>query len=640
MFRLWVRNTDSLIGVASVALSPLLACRPHFRCQNTNKTYADVGKLRAARELATKVRQVRRQREPAVKATDDDDVAITVTRSCDGYVPITQSRTSEGVGGKTRVGATRVVLSLEDLGPLEPAMPGYIVPPPVPPPASSARTARPEQQQPHTLENYSVQEEGSGNENATQPPFLTGKVLLLPQSHTFLASASCIPSLPHSFPLPQEQSLAEDENFAQVESEKAHRQLEQQANRLLHASAVPQDNHVLEEDDDQGAHSVLQFQQQPIPEPAAPPMLDPRAVEAMVEREVVRRFEIREAQAQQELEVWRRTEEAAWYVQLATKERQVLERVQVEALAAEESRAEQAREAAKNYNRLQNKLTKFITEVEAQKRKLQMEQDQLANTTVLKREELQLLEKRIKEKLEHEKLLMKYKLDSLEKQLNFAKKESSDAKSNLLQTEEEFARYRASQRETPESFLRAQVAKLQIENAELHSKLQREEMTSEAQKMESAQLQETVQKLARVLRDERDFRSRKELNQLRLDYVTREERYVLDCDRKQLGDIKKELDNLRFWGLASNNQRSISVQGTSPKTNQLQFQPSHHSSLPPPPLRGEEQKPRATGLSQTGDAELRRLILEKEELLESGSYDRDHYLIRELDRLIHLQQQC
>jgi hypothetical protein len=615
------RYNDSLIGVANVTLSPLLACRSHYRCQTSNKTYPTINQLRSAQELAAKVRNVRRQRERGMSTipVKADGCAVVVTRSCDGYVPIIHSEQNDRKrggssryandtsveGGKKRVGATRIVLSLEDLGPLEPAMPDLDAEPPAvathtsaAPPSSSVAGNQSEQQQ-----HSQMAVEAVGNVTDGENDDVSGN------RNVNAEEASCV--------------------------------------------VVPTQSAVGPGDGEQeGEGSIPQAQEHNIPEPLRPShaaaLADPRKLEEMIEREVDRRLGTREAKAMQELEVWRRTEEAAWFVQLANKERQVLERVNVKALAAEGARAEQAKEAEKKYNRLEKSLANMVMEIETHRRKLRMKQDQLANTTVSKREELQLLEKQIKEKLEHERLLMKYKLDSLEKQLRFAKKESDESKTNLLQTEEDFAKYRALQRETPESMLRAQVAKLQIENSELHSRLQREEMSGEAQKTENSQLQETIQKLARVLREERDSRTRKELNQLRLDYVAREERYVLDCDRQQLGDIKKELDNLRFWGLAANAQKGTPDGIFSPDMVTSQG-PPHQSSPPPPPREhaaadpsnpaGSVQKPAAMMQQQRHQTELGRLVAEKAELLESGSYDCDHYMIRELDRLIHLQQQ-
>jgi hypothetical protein len=88
----------------------------------------------------------------------------------------------------------------------------------------------------------------------------------------------------------------------------------------------------------------------------------------------------------------------------------------------------------------------------------------------------------------------------------------------------------------------------QGERAELEAQLSREREAKIEATHGAEVLKGQVETLARLLRRQRraaESRAHEELEQLRLQYVAREERYVLDGEREQLSAIKRELDGLR-----------------------------------------------------------------------------------------------
>jgi len=70
-----------------------------------------------------------------------------------------------------------------------------------------------------------------------------------------------------------------------------------------------------------------------------------------------------------------------------------------------------------------------------------------------------------------------------------------------------------------------------------------------------------MHRLAIALKREREksnVLARQELEQLRLEFLAREERYVLDGDREELRNIRHELANLRTYAIGSTSPLSTS----------------------------------------------------------------------------------
>ncbi|CAN0389701.1 unnamed protein product, partial [Ectocarpus sp. 13 AM-2016] len=67
--------------------------------------------------------------------------------------------------------------------------------------------------------------------------------------------------------------------------------------------------------------------------------------------------------------------------------------------------------------------------------------------------------------------------------------------------------------------------------------------------LEKEEYRANIHKLARALRRHQERETtcaRREMEQLRLEYLAREERFMLDGDRNELRTIKQELDELRY----------------------------------------------------------------------------------------------
>ena len=100
-----------------------------------------------------------------------------------------------------------------------------------------------------------------------------------------------------------------------------------------------------------------------------------------------------------------------------------------------------------------------------------------------------------------------------------------------------------------------------------------------------------MHRLALALKREREKSStlaRQELEQLRLEFLAREERYVLDGDRDELRTIRHELANLRAGQLAQG-QGQGQEKGYGQANTQMNAQQNQMSAKPPaPPAAGKE----------------------------------------------------
>ena len=87
-----------------------------------------------------------------------------------------------------------------------------------------------------------------------------------------------------------------------------------------------------------------------------------------------------------------------------------------------------------------------------------------------------------------------------------------------------------------------------VEKAEIESKRVQLEAESQVKDQTLQQYKEQLSRLVKELQAERREKreaSEKGLEQLRLQYLAREERYILDGDRQELRSIKDELTSKR-----------------------------------------------------------------------------------------------
>jgi hypothetical protein len=103
-------------------------------------------------------------------------------------------------------------------------------------------------------------------------------------------------------------------------------------------------------------------------------------------------------------------------------------------------------------------------------------------------------------------------------------------------------------RSLPESVLREECARLKAQLSESRAEVERERRVRSEAELEKEHFRSQMHRLALALKREREKSAtiaRQELEQLRLEFLAREERYILDGDRDELRSIRYELANLR-----------------------------------------------------------------------------------------------
>ena len=100
----------------------------------------------------------------------------------------------------------------------------------------------------------------------------------------------------------------------------------------------------------------------------------------------------------------------------------------------------------------------------------------------------------------------------------------------------------------PESVLREDAARLRAQLAESRAEVERERRIRSEAELEKEHFRTQMHRVALALKREREKSAtvaRQELEQLRLEFLAREERYILDGDRDELRTIRFELAKLR-----------------------------------------------------------------------------------------------
>ena len=359
-------------------------------------------------------------------------------------------------------------------------------------------------------------------------------------------------------------------------------------------------------------------------------------------------------------EAWRADEERAWALRLREKERQIVDKVERDA----EERLAQDRNATmahrQEYGRLEAKLRASLRDVEQRERALGDADAAMKRERASKVLDLQMLEKRLRDESKHSIEAEVRARKAVEKALSGARASLDRAEKRAVQADADFDRWRAAHRRTPEAELVARVAKAKAEAAEHKGRVERARAETAEAVAERERLRAHVHRLARALqraKDDAADRARRDLDELKLEYKGKEERFVLDGDRKALGDIKAELDALRRRHVADEDRAKVAKNAAMEAVHYaMQNAPASPRGAPRPAPR--HQSPRAVFDDAALDAingnaayaggaaipprgapvddadNLARLVSERAVLVDEAGYPENDPLVRDLDRLI------
>jgi hypothetical protein len=253
-----------------------------------------------------------------------------------------------------------------------------------------------------------------------------------------------------------------------------------------------------------------------------------------------------------------------------------------------------------------------------------------------KTSELQLLQRRVRDEA---KILVdneKRRCDNLTHQMTQLQSSLMIMEKRAKDSEKDFESYRQKSRNLPENALREEIAKKSAQLSESRGEIERERRLRSETELEKDHFRSQMHRLATALKREREksaVMARQELEQLRLEFLAREERYVLDGDREELKNIRHELSSLRSVTLSSS---SPSFQ--SPSTINTTQQPSLSPTKLPNTEISQISPPKQMKSNLTTSEKLLTLRSQLDNLLLSGLYTTNDPLVSELQKNIQLAE--
>ncbi|KAJ1462376.1 hypothetical protein M885DRAFT_456030 [Pelagophyceae sp. CCMP2097] len=307
------------------------------------------------------------------------------------------------------------------------------------------------------------------------------------------------------------------------------------------------------------------------------------------------------AEAASRWEAWRAEEERAWASRLRLREKAKMAKLEAEAEKAREAERGELAAHRAEYARLEAKLRASLRDVEARERALTDADAALKRERQAKVAELQMLEKRLRDEARHLIEAEKRKALAMEKLLKKQRLETEKAEKRCVAVDADFDRWRSAHRRTPEAELVARVAKARAESAELRTRVERAMRETAEANAERERLRAHVHRLAKALqtaKDEAHDKARRDLDELRLEYRGREEKFVLDGDRRELRNIKDELEGLRKLAVDPRQVRVFNPEPVAPPPPQYDVRVEAQASR----VEAHGARPRRQRPANSGDA--------------------------------------
>lgn len=252
-------------------------------------------------------------------------------------------------------------------------------------------------------------------------------------------------------------------------------------------------------------------------------------------------------------EAFRLKSEAVWRQALRDREQDMRVRVEGEMSKSMAERADDLRRAQEEAGRLEVRLRGALDEVERQKNSMKAKDDQVQVRLAQKTAELELLQRRVRDEAKARVDAEVQRVEGLRTQLTMQADHTQRLEKRLRENEREYETFRTQSRGTPEALLREETARLRAQLGECRADVERERRIRSESELEKEHFRAQMNRLALALKRERErsaASARQDLEQLRLEFLAREERYVLDGDRQELSNIRHELAGLRLAVMA------------------------------------------------------------------------------------------
>ena len=226
-------------------------------------------------------------------------------------------------------------------------------------------------------------------------------------------------------------------------------------------------------------------------------------------------------------EAWGRTVDGEWREAMVEKETLLKKKLEADTSLKLVESAEDLKRAQIEAGKLEIRLRGSIEEVERQKAQLTLKEEQMQLRLSQKASELQLLQRRVRDEAKALVQAETRKNESLLQQLTSSQQSYLLMEKRAKDAEHDFDVYRAQLRSAPESVLREETARLKAQLGECRAEIERERRLRSESELEKEHFRSQMHRLALALKREREKSSsmaRQELEELRLEFLAREER--------------------------------------------------------------------------------------------------------------------
>lgn len=335
-------------------------------------------------------------------------------------------------------------------------------------------------------------------------------------------------------------------------------------------------------------------------------------------------------------EMWREQAEKKWRESLMEKEAQVKAQAKQEAQATIEAKMDDLKRAQQEVGRMEVRLKAAMENVEKQRFKLQQHEEGLEARVAQKIQELQLLQRRVRTEAKTLVDAERQKNTVLQSQLMQSNDHNDSLERKLKLIEQEYLELKTSTRKFSETILREEVATVKAQLADAREQIEREKTKTAGMVLEKEHYRAQMYRLASALKREREKTSamaRQEVEHLRLEFLAREERFMLDGDRNTLHRIKDDLSALRVQ-----QQHPQYQPPPLPQLSQQHSRPSHAVEPLQNVLPSEESKNRSPDRQFVVSDASHSQQQEIDALLDTGVYDEDDEFVQTI-RAMQQQQQ-
>eukprot|EP00911_Craspedida_sp_UC1_P002891 UC1_evm4s2112 len=341
-----------------------------------------------------------------------------------------------------------------------------------------------------------------------------------------------------------------------------------------------------------------------------------------------------EYKAALELEMWKRVEQEKFQQALNAKEALLMKALSDEFRSRDKAREAAAARKAEEYSALERELQATVKEVEVRERKLGAAEEELRRQRkdhkadfTRQLGDIRDASRRMQKDYSHQVEVEQARVDDLRRRVTTLADDKATVEKRYRRLEEEFVAYRHAQAASPEGQLREKVATLEAEANELRKSL---DATKRAKGRYKSQWSRALHALAKLkqktaLADgERLRREAAQLDQLRLHYLAREERDLMQQEKSELCDLRQGLGQLRKAALdplSSGAAAAAAVTSTG--------------AAPPTTSAATAGDTLISASMEDADRQaLRRLMQERKTLLDSGVYAPGDIIVTELERRI------